>query len=136
MAKQELEATFDFSKVGRKWQIEWADSAEAATRASLTIDRPMRKQRKEESDGDYSEAVQAYYDDKAAALSELRRLGDVQAALIPQVLVDVPREWLLSDAPEAIDWSKVESLDYIQVAHYGEIVEQVRSGEAMRKAKN
>jgi hypothetical protein len=130
------QATFDYSKVGRQWQLEFAQSAEQATRASLLLERPMRKQKPDESAEAYDDAVQAFYDAKDKALGELNRLGDVQAELLTHVLVAVPREWLLADAPETIDWSQVESLNYIQMDHYGQIVNMVRSGEAMKKAKN
>ena len=52
-----------------------------------------------------------------------------------QVLVDVPREWLIKDAPEELDWCKVESYDYIQEPRYGEILGLLQTGEARTLAK-
>ena len=71
---------FDFSRVGKKWQEEFSQSAETATRASFTIQRPLRKQRRDEEDDDYSEYVQKFYDDKEAALcdSEIAELRKIE----------------------------------------------------------
>lgn len=131
-----LHATFDFSKVGRKWQDQFAESADIVTRIIVNAERPVRRKRDDEDDQDYDDYVQAFYDNKELIGAQIREQAVFQAKLIVDVLIDVPREWLLPDAPEKIDWSNVDSLDYIQASYYGEIIEQVRSGSAMKKAKN
>jgi hypothetical protein len=127
---------FDFSRVGKKWQEEFSQSAETATRASFTIQRPLRKQRRDEEDDEYSDYVQKFYDDKEAAVDQVKAMGDVQTKLMVQVLADVPREWLLGNAPDVIDWSDVASLDYIQSDYYEELLDVIRSGGARKNAKN
>jgi len=100
------------------------------------VERPLRRKRIDEDDQAYDDYVQAFYDTRRDSAKMIREQGDIQSNLISVVLVDVPREWLLADAPEKIDWSKPESLDYIQVNHYLDILEQVRNGEARKLAKN
>jgi hypothetical protein len=131
-----LQAKFDFSKASRKWQDQFSDSAEVVARIMSDVERPLRRKRIDEDDQAYDDYVQAFYDTRRDSAKMIREQGDIQSNLISVVLVDVPREWLLADAPEKIDWSKPESLDYIQVNHYLDILEQVRNGEARKLAKN
>lgn len=130
------QAKFDFSKVGRKWQEQFAESAERVSKIIVNADRPLRRKRDDEDDQDYDDYVQAYYDAKENMAPAIRKEGDFQANLVAEVLVDVPSEWLLPDAPAHIDWSKSENMDYIQAAYYADILEQVRGGEAMKRSKN
>jgi hypothetical protein len=39
-----------------------------------------------------------------------------------RVLVSVPREWLLPDAPEALDWSKDKAYKYLESERFGELL--------------
>ena len=135
-SKGKPEPIFDFSKVGRVWQERFAESAEVVSRLLVNSERPLRRQKPDEDDEDYDEFVQSFYDKKERVGEQIREQGRIQADLICDVLVSVPREWLLPDAPESIDWSKPASLDLVQVDHYLQILEMVRSGEARRKAKN
>ncbi len=127
--------TFDFSRVGKKWQDEFQASAEIATRAGFTIQRPLRKQRPDEGDDEYGDYIQSFYDAKDAAVDKVSAMQHTQTKLMAQVLVSVPHEWLLADAPEALDWSDEKSLDYIQSDHYEELLNLVQTGEARKIAK-
>ncbi len=136
MENKVLSATFDYSKVGRKWQDQFAETADKVSQIIIMAERPLRRQRPGEKDQAYDDYVQELYDRKARMGAEIREQGSVQASLMAQVLKDVPREWLLAGAPETIDWSNPDNFDYIQVAYYADMLEQVRSGEAMKQAKN
>jgi len=136
MAEKKSSVTFDFSKVNRQWQDQFAETADKVSQIIVMADRPLRRQRPGEDDQVYDDYVQSVYDAKEHMGAAIREQGKIQACLMAQVLKAVPREWLLADAPEIIDWSNPENLDYIQVAYYADILEQVRSGEAMKKAKN
>lgn len=134
--EKKLKPVFDFTKVGREWQERFADSAEIVSRLLITADRPLRRQKADEDAEDYDEYVQGFYDSKELIGKQLREEGNKQANLVCDVLVNVPREWLLPNAPEQIDWSNPASLDLIQVDHYLEILDMVRTGEARKQAKN
>lgn len=131
-----LKATFDYSKVGRTWQNKFAETADNVAQIIVMADRPLRRQRPDEGNQEYDDYVDTFYEKKKRMGAEIRQQAEIQAAMVADVLRDVPREWLLPDAPESIDWSKPDNLDYIQAPYYAEILEQVRSGEAMKKAKN
>lgn len=134
--EKKLRPTFDFTKVGREWQDKFADSAEIVSRLLVNAERPLRRQKADEDNEEYDDYVQAFYDAKEQSGKQLREEGNKQADLVCDVLVNVPREWLLPNAPESIDWSNPASLDLIQVDHYLEILDMVRTGEARKQAKN
>lgn len=136
MSDNNLAATFDYSKVGRKWQQQFIDSAEIVSRLMAQSERPLRRQKPGEDDQAYDDFVQEFYDRKEQFLGKIKEQSQFQASLICHVLSDVPREWLLPDAPEVIDWSDEASLEYIQAKYYAQILSDVQSGEAMKKAKN
>ncbi len=136
MSSKKLQVTFDFSKSGRKWQDKFAEAAEIVAQIMSDAERPLRRKRDGEDAQDYDDYVQAFYDTRRDSAKMIREQATIQANLMADVLVDVPREWLLADAPEVIDWSKPDSLDYIQLNHYLDILEQVRNGEARKQAKN
>lgn len=131
-----LKPVFDFTKVGREWQEKFTNSTVLVSKLLVTAERPLRRQKPDEDDEEYDEYVQTFYDNKEQIGELIREQGRVQADLVCDVLVNVPHEWLLPDAPEAIDWADPTSLDYVQVDHYLAILEMVRSGEARKQAKN
>jgi hypothetical protein len=120
---------FDFSGVSRQWSLSFMKSAQAAARAQLTLQRPIRA-------GMSEDAIQAYYDAQDAALDKISELSDEQLDLIVQVLKDVPREWLIAGAPDDLDWGNKEHYDWIQDERYTELLNMVMSGEARKLAKN
>jgi hypothetical protein len=135
-ASKKPHAVFDYSKVNFEWQQEFDRQVKNVTSAALTLQRSIRKQKKDEEDEDYEDYVQAFYDGKESAVETIGAASELQAKFVVQVLSDVPREWLLSNAPEEIDWSKVESLNYIQLDYYTQILSQIQTGEARKLAKN
>lgn len=120
---------FDFSRVGKKWNYAWTVSMTRASRAQLTMQRVL-------PEGASYEEVYQQGERAIAAMEELQQIGDDQAGLLAQVLVYVPRGWLLEDAPEEIDWSDVASLDWIRLDKYSEIFDLLRSRNARSSAKN
>lgn len=111
---------FDFSKVSRQWNRDFAHTLTQAARVQLVL------QRQPNDDMDDA-AVDALFDKQDQALNDLEALADQQAALLVQVLKEVPAAWLLPDAGDGLDWSKVESLDCIQANRYAEILELLRT---------
>lgn len=107
---------FDFSKVSRQWYRDFQSSLAQATRIQVILKRELTDEMSDEQ-------ADALLDRQEKALDEFEALGDHQAELLVQVLIDVPREWLLANAPDEVDWSKAESLDYIQGNRYTEILE-------------
>jgi len=121
--------TFDFSGVSREWSQQFFKLAQIATRAQITLQRPLRPDATPEQ-------IEAFYDKQDKALDIIGELSDQQLALIAQVLKEVPEDWLISGAPGGLDWSDKASYQWIQDDHYAEILQMVQSGEARKKAKN
>jgi len=122
--------TFDFSKVSRQWNRDFSRSLNEAARASIALQR----QPNEDMD---DEAVEAIFARQEQALNDLESIADRQAELLTQVLVAVPTDWLLPDAPPDLDWSAVGSLDYIQANRYAQILEILRTKDiAADNSKN
>jgi hypothetical protein len=121
--------TFDFTKVSRRWSQAMAASIQRATKAQIVLTRPPPKTEDDK-------AIQAHFDAQEKALDVYAELADEQAGLIAQVLVDVPREWLIPGAPEELNWGDAASFDYIQEQKYSQILALIQSGEARTLAKN
>lgn len=120
---------FDFKRVSRQWSLSFMKTAQAAAKAQLTIQRPIRP-------GMSEDAIQAQFDAQEAALDKISVFSEEQLDLIVQVLIEVPREWLIDGAPDVLDWSNKEHYDWIQDERYTEILNMVMSGEARKLAKN
>ena len=67
---------------------------------------------------------------KAEALGRLDEIEARREALLSEVLVSVPRDWLVEDAPEGLDWRKAESLDWLLDVQFQPLI------EAMAEARN
>lgn len=108
--------TFDFTRVSRQWNREFARSMTQAARAQLVMQRQPHDEMSDEE-------IDALLDRQEQAIGDIEALADQQAALLVQVLTHVPAGWLLPGAPDDLDWSQVESLDYIQSERYAEILQ-------------
>jgi len=121
--------SFDFTRVSKEWNHQFALSLTAVAKAEITLKRPQPRT------DDY-DVLTEFYDKQEEALTVIERLAAEQAGMVAQVLVDVPRGWLLANAPDEIDWSAADSLNYVQADRYGELLEMIRNGEARSKSKN
>lgn len=104
---------FDFSNTTRKW-------SKAFTASTYKVTRAQAKLVKQE--------------DVEAALALLDEAADEQEALIAEVLVSVPREWLATSAPDEIDWHDPKSLDWVRPDYYGELLAILQSGDTGKSA--
>jgi hypothetical protein len=121
---------FDFTRVGRTWSRDFLGSMTRASRVALVLQRNIPPTATPDE-------IDALLDRQEKALVDLEAMSDEQARLLSLVLVDVPREWLLENAPEEIDWGVIDNLDYIQSDRYGEILERLRTRNvAQDDAKN
>lgn len=122
---------FDFTRVSRQWHKELAKTLTAVTRAQIALQRPPPPD--DATDAEYD----AFLDRQEQAWIAIENLSDQQAELIAQVLVSVPESWLLENAPDNIDWSNTESLDWVQSFRYLELLAMIREHNVPRdEAKN
>ncbi len=130
--------TFDYGRVGTDWRDAFSKAMTDVTEAQFVINRPLPRSIADEDDTNYDEdKVQAFYDKRDAALAVIKDSPTVQKNLMAQVLVDVPRGWLLDDAPEDIDWSKPDNLKYVSYDGYSKLLSVwIQGGGARAKAKN
>lgn len=91
---------FDFRRVDGNWRRELRRVGAAEVRAQNRLQALYER-------GDFTD------EELDAVMDEAEALDEKQNALIAMVLVAVPSEWLIYDAPERIDWSKPESIDYV-----------------------
>lgn len=119
---------FDFSNITRRWGKAWMRcQADQVKMAGQEI--PDGGDLAEMSDAEKAKAQKMVSD----VFDTVERVIVTQERLIAQVLVDVPRSWLGHDAPEGLDWSDPESLDYVLDARFAELVQAVNEA---RSAKN
>lgn len=122
------ELRLDFSNVSRKWGKTWykinRDEGMIATR-----EVPEAADMADMTDEQKAEA-RKFIEDTYATLD---RIMEERDKLIAQVLVDVPRGWLVDDAPDDLDWSDPENLDWLRQDRYADVLKAVNEG---RSAKN
>lgn len=119
--------TFDFGRVSRQWNRQFARTIQDATGITIDLQRPPPEKATPAE-------MNAHLDRVNAAMNRLEDIANQQSELIAQVLVGVPRGWLLKDAPEEIDWSEADNLDWLRADCYQKLVAMVQSGEAMQEA--
>jgi hypothetical protein len=128
----EPQPTFDFTKVGRGFMREWGASVERATRYTKVL-MNLQPNGNSREDLEEFETLSEEYKEKFDAEA------DVQSEMISRILKSVPKTWLTDDAPESIDWSNPESLDYIQVDRYAQLLQTIGQNRhylASGEAKN
>jgi hypothetical protein len=118
---------FDFGAVTRRWSKALrANMAEMMELATL-IEAPAR-------DDLEAGEIQALQRGRLDAMRRLPALETERDALVAQVLVAIPRDWLAPDAPEEIDWSDPDSLDWLLERRYDDLLRAM--GEARNDSKN
>lgn len=127
MSDNGVRPVFDFSRVSRKWNKQFSASIATVTKAQIAMQRPLPA-------GATDEQIQAHYDRMDAAVDSLQTVADEQARLVCEVLLDVPREWLIEGAPAGLNWDDPESLDWVRSDKYQEILVMIQTGEAARQA--
>jgi hypothetical protein len=130
--------TFDYGHAGSEWRDRFNETLTSVAEAQEVLNRRLPKSISDEDSETYDEAkVQAFYDRRDAAFATIKAAPTVQKELMAQVLVDVPRSWLLDSAPEEIDWSDPDSLKYVSYDGYNKLLTiWIQGGGARRNAKN
>ena len=130
--------TFDYSGAGMGWRDQFNESLTAVAEAQEILNRRLPKSISDEDSDSYDEEkVQAFYYRRDAAFAAIKAAPTQQKELMAQVLVDVPRSWLLEDAPKEIDWSDPDSLKYVSYDGYNKLLNiWIQGGGARRNAKN
>lgn len=108
--------TFDMSKVGTRWKLQFRRASTLQQRAAKRYDETI-----EDLDAT-DEAVDEAWDAFEA------QYGHVTDMMM-QLVVDVPRDWLVADAPSDIDWQAGGSFGYVRadreaefLSAFGEVV--------------
>ena len=121
---------FDFTKVSRQWDLAFGKTLGKSAKAAFALQTPM-------PDGADQKTQIEYFERMERAISDIENVAEEQASLVSQVLVSVPSDWLLADGlGKEIDWSKPESLNYVQSERYGDLLKMLQTGEARLQAKN
>lgn len=109
------EPKFNLSCVSRKWSKDW-----------LLVNTSIQRNQMLLSSSISDEATPAQRATlQSAQLEAFDRMPELiaqQERLLADVLVSVPREWLVPDAPQNLDWSNPESLNWLQEIYYSDLL--------------
>lgn len=121
--------TFDFSNISYKWSKEWARIVMRLDVDSTLIDNPARP------DAD-PEQVAALKVKRLEALDRWDDLVSLRDAMLCEVLVSVPREWLVADAPDEIDWHDPANLGaYLLQSRIADLITAMSEARTTREKK-
>ena len=107
---------FDFGMVSHAWARRWATRMTRATALGVTLDKLAAREKVR------GELTEREGKTLQKCMQELESIGDEQEQLVSAVLVSVPGDWLVRDAPDDLDWSQPESLGWLQERRYGDLV--------------
>lgn len=142
-AKTKTDApVFDFSKVNRGWSKRWNKTLQAVGKAQSRgqiVQIELNALVEYAGDVTALDAAQrqqmADYHVETVELTEtINTQSELQEAMICEVLVSVPDRWIAAGAPDDLDWSDAESLDWLKNDQvYGELLAAMQEA---RSAKN
>ena len=107
---------FDFTRVTRRWSKGWRRVTTELLQIGVLVESPAR-------DGLTQDELRTINTAKAEAIGRIDALEAEREALIAEVLVSVPREWLTPDAPDDLDWHKPESLEWLLDAKFDALLQ-------------
>lgn len=104
---------FNFDDVSMRWGAAWQKTLTRATELQLGL---------QELAADEEPDALAAARKQVDLMHELEAVAAEQRNLLAQVLVDVPRDWLSSDAPDGLNWADSAAYDYILERRFGELI--------------
>lgn len=116
---------FKLEFVSRRWAKEWLQVNSQIQRSTMLLQSGMKE------DATPAE-VQQVNVARMEAFDAMDGLIARQEQMLADVLLDVPREWLVPDAPAKLDWSNRESLNWLVDDHYNDVLvalADARSGQ-------
>lgn len=114
---------FDFDDVSYGWSRDWMKAVSELGATTTLIDAPMAEGI---SDIDKHRVTLA----KVEAVERLDSLISRRDQLVCDVLVDVPREWLVKGAPLEIDWRCADSLRYIKSRKINDLIVSMQEAQS------
>lgn len=110
---------FNFDNVSMKWGTAWQRSVTRATELQLGLQEL-------DAAGDGQDAVEKSRK-TVELMHELENISAEQKRLIAQVLVDVPRDWLASDAPDELNWRDAAALENLLERKYPQLIVELNT---------
>ncbi len=111
-AQNGIAPEFDFSQVKRKWDREWNRLMVRATKLQAQVQEA-------EAAGLGAAAIGDVFD-------ELENIGAAQEAMLADVLVHVPADWLHGDAPKKPDWSAADFDEWLLIGSYEKLIKALQ----------
>lgn len=112
----------DFSRVTKDWRKKLRATLRKVTEAQIVAELPPP------ATSDH-ETVEAHLERLRKAWDTIDEQAKLQNALICEIVVSVPQDWLTSDAPDDVDWDDPESLEYIRPDCYWRLAQQAQTGQ-------
>lgn len=70
------------------------------------------------------------------AMTRVGEAMDAIQAVVASVVIELPREWLVEDAPEDLAWSDPKSLDWLEASRFNDLMALVAGVPQTEAAKN
>lgn len=130
---RKAQPTFNFKRMGaltqrkvmrlQTEQFELQREQMRVQKEAAAAQADIRRLAKEDPDAEVDEALVAQLDAVVDFTNRSFEVSDQILEMMQPFIVDVPRGWLVEDAPGVIDWSKFESLDFIQARRLGDVTQ-------------
>ena len=137
----DLQVECDFSRIARRWGKKWSQIDHKMTkqnqRRRRLVERRLKHETKEPEQvkdpanpteeelaawSKHAKQRDRLMDEEIKLEAENQALEAERDSLIAQVLVSVPREWLIEGAPEDIDWKNPDNLyDFVLESRYNDL---------------
>lgn len=112
----------DFTRVPRRrWWKQWNRLTAQATKLQMRAEDAAHELR-ESDDDEGSRNERPYLELYAETMDELEAIGERQQELICQVLESVPEDWWHQSAPDDVDLSDPENLDWLDDGRFEDLV--------------
>jgi hypothetical protein len=127
MTKQGLEISTRVETEARYRPVSWGTARKlGVTQARVALAQKLMTIAQDEADMDAL--------DDAISLFE-RHMAEM-GRLIAQHIIELPREWLVDGAPEAMDYSDPDALDWVKSDHMQDIIAYMAGIPQTEAAKN
>jgi hypothetical protein len=127
-ANEEAKPVFDFSQTSYKWLRQWSNVNNRIMQYSTLLtanENPANTP-------DEQDTLRRARLEAAAGFDDIITERD---ALLVQALTDVPREWLVTGAPDVIDWHDPASLDYLRADKIDPLVSALTEARSAAQKK-
>jgi hypothetical protein len=124
----EPKPVFDFSQTSYKWLRQWSNVNNRIMQYSTLLTANENPDNTPDQQDELRRA-------RLEAAAGFDGIIDERDALVVQALTDVPRDWLITGAPEGINWHDQASLDYLRADRIDDLVNALTEARSAAQKK-